>query len=317
MERLTCAQAKHMDMVDYLATLGHHPVPKYSRHPNYWYLSPLRNERTPSFKVNRKLNVWYDHGTGEGGNLIDFGIRYHRCTVTELLRILEGYSPSLSFHQPTPQNPPGQSSSIAGEKKKDDFSRIVILAVRPLEDKTLLSHLQSRNIPTGIAQKYCSEIDFTLYGKQHTVIGFKNDAEGYELRSQFFKGASAPKGITHIKSDTPQPGINVLEGFTDFLSLLTLQSDGQQPMDYLVLNSLSFVNKSIDLLKSYEDIFLFLDRNAPGIKATAALKAQLPQARDASILYRDHEDLNDYLNQKPPIRTQAENQPRKKRRPRL
>jgi len=309
-----------MDMVDYLATLGHHPVPKYSRHPNYWYISPLRNERTPSFKVNRKLNVWYDHGTGEGGNLIDFGIRYHRCTVTELLRILEGQIPWLSFHQPIPQgpqNPPGHSSSIAGEKKKDDFSQIVILAVRPLEDKALLSYLQSRNIPIRTAQKYCCEIDFTLYRKTHTVIGFKNNSGGYELRSRFFKGASAPKDITHIKSDTPQPGIHVLEGFTDFLSLLTLQNDGQVQTDYLVLNSLSFVNKSIELLKPYNDIFLFLDRNTAGIKATAALKAQLPQACDASILYKDYEDLNDYLNQKPAIRTQAENQPGKKRRPRL
>lgn len=144
MKKLTCARARHIDIVDYLASLGHFPDPRRSRHPDYWYHSPLRNEKTPSFKVNRKLNVWYDHGTGEGGNLIDFGIRYHRCTVAELLQILEIYSPSLSFDEPLrkePQPSPTPGSSIAGEKKKNDPSRIMVVAARPLADKALLSYL--------------------------------------------------------------------------------------------------------------------------------------------------------------------------------
>ena len=34
----------------------------------YWYLSPLRNERTPSFKVNDRINEWYDFGEATGGD---------------------------------------------------------------------------------------------------------------------------------------------------------------------------------------------------------------------------------------------------------
>jgi hypothetical protein len=40
--------------------------PKTIRRNDYWYLSPLRNEKTPSFRITRKLNVWYDHGMGKG-----------------------------------------------------------------------------------------------------------------------------------------------------------------------------------------------------------------------------------------------------------
>ena len=29
---------------------------------DYWYLSPLRNEKEASFKINRSKNTWYDHG---------------------------------------------------------------------------------------------------------------------------------------------------------------------------------------------------------------------------------------------------------------
>jgi hypothetical protein len=53
------------------------------RNQDHWYLSPLREEKTPSFKVDRRINVWYDHGTGKGGDLIDFGTLFYRCTVEQ------------------------------------------------------------------------------------------------------------------------------------------------------------------------------------------------------------------------------------------
>lgn len=76
---MNCEQANQMDLVNYLTQLGHEP--KKVRGKNHWYLSPLRKESTASFKVNQKLNVWYDHGTGEGGSLVDFGIKYFECSV--------------------------------------------------------------------------------------------------------------------------------------------------------------------------------------------------------------------------------------------
>ena len=51
MEKMMCADAKQLDLVDYLASLGHQPAKV--RNQDYWYLSPLREEKTPSFKVNR------------------------------------------------------------------------------------------------------------------------------------------------------------------------------------------------------------------------------------------------------------------------
>ncbi len=78
MKNLSSTEARQIDIVDYLSALGFHPAK--IRNKDYWYCTPLRNEKTPSFKVNRNLNVWYDHGIGKGGNLIDFGILYFNCT---------------------------------------------------------------------------------------------------------------------------------------------------------------------------------------------------------------------------------------------
>ena len=82
------------DIVDYLLSLGFKPA-KVARN-DYWYLSPFREETTPSFKANRNMNRWYDFGEGKGGNIIDFGILYHNCSVKELLIKL---SKPFSFQQ--------------------------------------------------------------------------------------------------------------------------------------------------------------------------------------------------------------------------
>ena len=71
-------EAKQIDLVEYLSGLGFKPAK--IRGNNYWYLSPLRDEKTPSFKIDRKINCWYDHGIGKGGNLVDFGMVYFNCS---------------------------------------------------------------------------------------------------------------------------------------------------------------------------------------------------------------------------------------------
>src|SRR5688500_8509892 len=90
---MNCAEANQMDLVEYLYSLGFHP--EKIRNNDYWYLSPLRDEKTASFKVNKVLNLWFDHGMGKGGNLIDFALLYHHCSLHKILQNLED---SFSFH---------------------------------------------------------------------------------------------------------------------------------------------------------------------------------------------------------------------------
>lgn len=295
MEKLTCERAKQIDLVDYLASLEHQP--QKVKNQDYWYLSPLREEKTPSFKVNRKLNVWYDHATGKGGNVIDFGTQYFKCSVAELLQRLSGKAiPSFSFHPPQQtDNLHNDQTSPAGEKKENSESKIVIVDSRPLAEKSLLDYLQIRNIPQDIASRFCREIDFLLYGKKHTVIGFLNNARGYELRSQSFKGSSSPKDITFI--DNGAKSLAVFEGFFNYLSYLTMNRNAEEPLtNFLVLNSLSFFEKSRNLMENHEQINLYLDRDKAGINCIQeALKWNQHLYKDQSRLYGNHKDLNEWL----------------------
>src|SRR5690349_9464238 len=152
MKQFSCDDAKQIDMVDYLASLNHHPEKIHNE--DYWYVSPLRDEKTASFKVNRQKQVWYDHGLGKGGDLIDFGTNYHNCSISELLDRLSKYQdrPVLSFRSPTiSSNLSDANTCVAGEKKEATDRKIVVLDSRPLAAKELLEYLQKRCIPLEIA----------------------------------------------------------------------------------------------------------------------------------------------------------------------
>jgi len=294
MEKLTCGQAKKIDLVDYLTVLGYSP--QKIRNSDYWYLSPLRDEKTASFKVDRKLNVWYDHAEGIGGDLIDFGTRYFKCSVRDLLKNLsQNPDQSFSFHQPLFANSSHSiPQSFAGEKKEELESKIVISETRQIADKSLLRYLELRNIPLNIAHNFCREVDFLLYGKQYRAIGFQNNSGGYELRSADFKGSGSPKGVTFFDNNSTQ--IAVFEGFFNFLSFQSIASkkDGSLT-NLLVLNSLSFFERSRHLMEKYEKINLYLDRDKAGLKFTQqALKWNESKYRDQSSLYQDYKDLNDW-----------------------
>src|ERR1700741_4776982 len=131
--KLNCTQAKEIDMVDYLSSLGYEP--QKIRNNDYWYISPLRDEKSPSFKVNRKLNAWFDFGEGKGGNIIDFGILFHHCTVSEFLEQLS--NGNFSFDRHVAVNKP---------KEEDITSKIKILRERPLLSYALCKYLHERKI---------------------------------------------------------------------------------------------------------------------------------------------------------------------------
>ena len=293
-QRNSIAAAKEMDMVVYLSRLGFEPAKK--RHGDYWYLSPLRDEHIPSFKVNRRINRWYDHGLGKGGNLVDFGILYHRCSVSEFLKKIKD---DLYFHQPVIHRP----------AKEEKERKITILKDFPVSSFVLLKYLEQRRIPLDIAETYCREVRYELKDKTYYGIGFKNDSGGYEIRNPYFKASSSPKDVTTFNNGAKEA--SVFEGFTDFLSFLAIQSNKPKAdTDFLVLNSASFFEKSRHFMEQHEKIRLYLDRDTTGQSYTRYALSLNKKYKDESALYKGHKDLNEWL-------VNSANKPRKRLRQRL
>ena len=281
---LSYSEAKKIAIQDYLSNLGFEPYK--IRGIDYWYRSPFRNERNASFKINTKLNVWYDHGSDEGGNILDLGVKLHQCTVAEFLeRLSNGDLPvnQVSFHQP-----------VIPE------SKVEILSAQSLKRADLIEYINSRGLKKELADKYCKEIDFRIGSKSYNAIGFQNNSGGYELRNRWFKGSSSPKDVTLINNDSPK--LCVSEGFFDFLSVLQINKEGFNSIvdhsDFLILNSLSFIKRAIPILQSHQEVVLFLDNDLAAKKAKENLRANGISFQDASSLYSPYKDVNKFLVEK-------------------
>lgn len=83
----TTPYAPRVPIREYLARRG--ILPRYERNGYSMYLSPLREERTPSFKVNYQKDLWYDFGIGEGGTLLALIMRLERCSRSEAFEHLQ------------------------------------------------------------------------------------------------------------------------------------------------------------------------------------------------------------------------------------
>jgi hypothetical protein len=243
----------------------------------------LREERKASFKVNRKLNRWYDHGMGKGGNLVDFAILYHNCTVGEFLRDVNGFP---SFLQP---------HSVSGkEQPKKCESRIEILSERIISALALERYLTQRRIPISIAQEYCKEVTYKLNDREYYSIGFKNNSGGYELRNQYYKASSSPKDIKTFSVGAKEAV--VFEGFFDFLSFIAIQKNLPGiKADVVVLNSISFFEKARHFMEQHKHVKLYLDHDETGQNCTRYALSLSNKYKDESGLYKNHKDLNDWV----------------------
>ena len=169
----TIQAIKHLSIRAYLAEQGLHPT---KDNPRYGlYLSPLREEHTPSFKVDYVRNLWYDFGLGEGGSIIDLVMRLERCDFAHAVRLLRN-------RERVPIAAPRSLSPLS------TVPALRILSDTPLRHSALLDYLRRRGIVPEVACTYCREIRYTINGRKYFAIGFPNDAGGWELRSECFKG---------------------------------------------------------------------------------------------------------------------------------
>ena len=268
---------KQISITDYLQQQGYAPARVQGIH--YWYYSPLRNERTPSFKVNTERNQWYDFGSGEHGDIIDLVCALHRCTISEAIRLLSGAKQVAH-----------QEFSFGGERKISE-RKLEILSAQPLSNPYLLRYLAARAIPLPVASAYCSEVLFQNMNRTYYAIGFANDALGWEIRNMYFKGCIAPKAITTIKRGTDR--LQIFEGFMDFLSWQVLNPSSTS--DAIVLNSQALLPRIKEQIAGYREVESFLDNDDAGHKSFAVLKQMLPQIVDGAVRYREHKDLNEWL----------------------
>ncbi len=279
-------QFNSISLEEVLLSLGHHPTKQNEKEA--WYLNPFASESQASFKLDKRINAWYLHSEGVGGNNTDFMKKYLNTSVNEVLDWAAKQNFS-SFHQQ--------------QQIRKSETNYRIDEILHLQNLNLKQYLQGRRLSPKVYD-YIKEVRFTIGSKKLYAVGFENLSGGFELRNAFYKGSLLKKDVSIIDlsingqnisniQDRDVKGVAVFEGFMDALSFIELQKSFAG--DILVMNSIALLNKSVEHLKNYHHINLFLDNDSAGIKCKSEIIKSFPEAKDHSGIYSNHKDLNEFL----------------------
>ena len=274
-EQITC--------LDYLGK----PLKK-TRAGWYVYRCPWKEDKNPSLNVTPNGKVWKDLSTGATGGIIEL---VQMCLNTKGFSHVCAEFSSSSF---------SMSSRVFDNEKKEEVvegTAFHSFSVGPLQSKGLYAYITNRCIDTHIAKLFLQEAHYSFQERQDGrylyALAYPNEKGGYELRSEFFKGSTSPKGIsTHL--GLKNASTVVFEGFFDMLSFATLS--GEVKHNYIILNSIVNTPAATEVLRSMGGkVYLCLDNDDGGEKATKQILDALPSAVDIRSRFAPAKDVNEYL----------------------
>jgi len=273
-------------MLALLAAIGYQPVKKAGN--EHLFLSPLRDsDTTPSFSVNETLGCWYDHGSGKGGNIIDFGLKY--WPQLAFPEVLEKIANIIVVR-------PNKCVETKRRRTAIKEPHYQVLEIKELgANRVIRAYLENRGIwpaAKGILKEvYYYVEDAQKNRKNFFAAGWQNELGAWEVRNLHFKGCIGHKAISFIPGNADN--LCVFEGFMNYLSWLTDEPFCDDSI--LVLNSLALIQSGISKAKPFADIATYFDNDPSGRAATAAFKEALPQSVDHSWVYEGYNDYNDMV----------------------
>lgn len=287
---------KSIPIPEYLASLSIYPVHQTGHELQYF--SPIRQEQTPSFFVNRVKNVFNDFA-GERGDVIRLVCLLKNIGYVEACQYLSTWNGEVSvqesFEAHGKQTDPQPKYNLPASE-----SRRLVKVIK-LESPSLIRYAEGRSIPFLLAARYCCEVHYQNKGKQYYALGFKSDKGGYELRNKIggkdFKSCIGSKATTLIRG-TDCSALSLFEGFFDFLSALVYYDVPEPRHDVLVLNSTANLSTAKEILSSYQKIYTFLDHDATGKKAMQQLEKWKFPFLDRASVYTGFTDFSEMISSK-------------------
>lgn len=239
-------------IIDYFQSLVNSGFLKYEGVQGKEHFFGFLSQRTGSIAVDDRVNVWYDHAAGRGGDIIEAVQVFENKTFPKSVERLVGSQPErITAPNPKPRVIP----------------KIEIGSVREITHQALKDYIRSRGLEPEEIAEFGKEVHWKNKGKSYFAVGFPNESGGWVLRSSIFKGNILGGGISIQVLGNPKR-IKIFEGWFDFLSYLKLS--GATDFKAIILNSaanLSF-RLMLEILKENEVVDLYLDNDAAGEKCT-------------------------------------------------
>ncbi|MBE9602654.1 hypothetical protein [Pedobacter sp. MC2016-24] len=292
-------QANAIPVSEFLTKLNFYPVRSYK--DGALYFSPLRREKAATFRVNKLKNVWFDHGSGRGGNFFDFAVEYLQSQK-------EDYTNADALRFIT--NIWCNDAAFLKSNKQDDLvavgvHNLKLFSVSPISHLSLIRYLEDRGIPLDLALVYLKQAKVHNLSKKNyfNALALRNDNEGYALKSRTFKGCINGKDVTFIRgTDETQKVIHIFEGMFDFLSALKLLGITRFKEDAIILNAFECLPKVYPYVthSRYTHLYSWFDNGVTGDEYRSILNNFISKQHGIKHVtlnkkYNDHKDANTWL----------------------
>lgn len=134
---MTSQEANSIPLEDILSRYGYEPSRRYGGYD--MYRSPFRCDSSPSFKVFRNENRWYDFGDSSHGRVVDLVMRIQNCSFPQAMKEIEGLGFSSGMI-PQPRPVPVTAQKASG---------MTLLKIIPVENGHPLPGYVYLNATTG------------------------------------------------------------------------------------------------------------------------------------------------------------------------
>lgn len=275
-------QAKQIPIQNFLSQAGIKPAKAVRA--DLLYLSPFRDERTPSFKVNTNMNTRFDFWADIGGDIIKLVCDLKGVDVSGALRILDRWGIT---------HPVLKQMTVREAPKKKILE---LVKSQEISYYPLRQYLRERFIHKSIADRFLKEVHFQYgAGNIQKALGFQNDAGAYEVRNRNFKGlVGEKKAISSIQTSGAQT-IFIFEWFFDFLAFATQHRNTKLRHGYIVLNSIHGQTEAIEHINNIHParVRMYLDNDPAGKSAFENIRRNI-EVLDIENYASEYAQFKDY-----------------------
>jgi hypothetical protein len=249
-------------------------------------LCPFHREKTPSFSIDRKNNIFTCFGCGETGDVITFASKMKEVEPLEAAKLL-----AEMFHIDV-------DDCIKRTSIKDYLKACIKDA-----DKT--DYFQKRGLTKETVKKYCLGYDAK---RNAIVLPYSSELRYYQTRSisdkKFYKPTNEEAGAEPLFNckalwGTSKEPVFIVESP---LCALSIMQCGGVSVSLCGVGGANKLVKEVKTKKPNAPLVLCLDNDEPGQKASASLEKELQAAKILYIVFNvagSKKDPNELLMSNP------------------
>lgn len=232
-------------------------------------LCPFHREKTPSFSIDRKNNIFTCFGCGETGDVITFASKIKEVEPLEAAKLL-----AEMFH-----------IDIDDCSKRTSIKDYLKACIKDA-DKT--DYFQKRGLTKETVKKYCLGYDVK---RNAIVLPYSSELRYYQTRSisdkKFYKPTNEEAGAEPLFNrkalwGTSKEPVFIVESP---LCALSIMQCGGVSVSLCGVGGANKLVKEVKTKKPNAPLVLCLDNDEPGQKASASLEKELQAAKIPYIVF--------------------------------